>query len=622
MTLHYPTDEISLSLLKKDFTTYSWETFRQDACSGISVALLTVPQAMAYALLAGLPLSCGLFAAMYATILAALFGSSRHLVAGPNTALSILIQAGTAEILFTYYRDLSAVEREIVAVEVLTQLTFLTAVLQILAAWCRLGRLTQFVSHSVVVGYIAGAALAIIISQLFVFLGISRLSGAHSLYEQAVYLVTHISQIQWPTAVIGLGAFILIALLKRMNRKIPAAVIAFIAAGWVVEEFGLSSYSGSSWIAHYLEDFALPNVMVIGDTGEVYDLIPNIGIPFLNMRIMNGVLPTACAIALLSMMESISVAKSIAAVSGQRLSINQEIFGIGLGNLLSAFIGGMPISGSPSRTYLNYSNGAQTRFAAVFSAVFVTLIIFAFGFFVTRIPLAALAALLLVNAAYIVNTRQLMLCLRATSADAFVLWTTLLSCIFFSLDIAFYIGVASSITLYLKKAAIPQLVEYDIDDAGELKNVDPTTAQEHKTIRVIKVEGELFFGSADLFQYTLKAMAEDDADTRVLILQLKNARDIDATTCLALQQLQEYLHTSGRHMIACGLTPPIWEVLNNSGLVELIGKDNLFLFDGRHPHQHMQKAIHRAKELATGIIAIRPAFANVAEPQPLPNQTS
>ena len=144
---------------------------------------------------------------------------------------------------------------------------------------------------------------------------------------------------------------------------------------------------------------------------------------------------------------------------------------------------------------------------------------------------------------------------------------------------------------------MPHLVEYDIDEAGELVYIGPGANVEHKAIRVIKVEGELFFGAADLFQTTLKAFAEDDTKTKVIILQVKNARDIDATACLALQQLHDYLKGSGRHLIACGITLPVWDVLSDSGIVELVGKDNLFLFDHHHPQAHMQKAIQRAKLL-------------------------
>lgn len=602
MPVNSCTDDISLLSFKKDLTGYSLDLFRQDAAAAISVALLTVPQAMAYALLAGLPLTCGLFAAIYSSMIAAIFGSSRHLIVGPSNAIAILVQSGTSEILFTYYRGLTGPELDMVAVQILTQLTLLIGVMQILAAGFKLGRLTQFVSHSVVVGYIAGAAIAVIVNQLFTFLGVTRMAGEHSLYEKGAYLVTHFYEGNWPTAVIGISSLILLVILKRTDSRIPAPVITLALAAVVVSLLNYPFFSTVETEGDLESHWQ--KVLLVGDTGHFYDVVPNFGLGFFDTGIMNQMLPFAFAVALLSVMETSSVAKSIAASSGQRLSINQEIFGIGMGNFLSSFISAMPVAGSPSRSGLNYANGGQTRMAAILNALFVILIIYSFSFLIMHIPLAALSALLLVTAASIVNARQFFLCIKATSSDAFVLWVTLLSCIFFSLDIAFYIGIVISITLYLKKAAIPQLVEYDIDESGELMNLDIAKCQEHRTIRVIKVEGELFFGAADLFQTTLKTIAEDDTSTRVIILQLKNARDIDATVCLALQQLCDYLRGSGRHLIACGVTQQIWDVLSDSGMVEKIGKENLFIFDERNPHLYMLKALHRAKELAVDPVVV------------------
>ncbi len=600
MRFHYHVDDISLYPLKKDLAGYSLSAFRQDLLAGLSVALLTIPQAMAYSLLAGLPLYCGLFAAIYSSIAAALFGSSRHLVVGPSNAIAILLQAGTSEILFTYYRGYSGPEREMIALQVLTQLTFLVGIIQILAAGCKLGRLTHFVSHSVIVGYIAGTAIAVIVNQLFVTIGLNRMSGVHSIYDRAVYFVTHIHHMHIPTAIIGLSSLILLIFLKRLHKHMPAAVITFVIMGAVVYFFDLSSYSDMlPAVDPYLEEHA-QKIMVVRDEASLSDLMPPLELPDFNPGILNNMLPIAFAIALLSIMETISVSKSIAASSGQRLSINQEIFGIGVGNLVSSFIVAMPVSGSPSRSCTNYVNGAKTRFAAIINAITVGLFLLCFGPLIHEIPLAALSALLLYSATTIINPKQFFLCLKATSSDAFVLWITLLSCIFLSLDIAFYFGTALSIILYLKKAAIPQLKEYDIDpSSGELKVLDYSLPeQHHKPIRVIKVEGELFFGAADLFQTTLKTIAEDDTSTRVIILQLKNARDIDATGCLALQQLYEYLKGSKRQLLLCGITWQVWEVLSDSGLVELIGKENMYMYDERNPHHFMQKALRRARELA------------------------
>lgn len=604
MTVNYQVEDISFTPFQKEIAGYSPDTLRQDLLAAFSVALLTIPQAMGYALLAGLPLSCGLFAAIFSAFVAASMGSSRHLVVGPSNSMAILVQAATSEILFAYYRHLTGAERDMMAIQILSQLVFLTAFLQILAAFFKLGRLTQFVSHSVIVGYIAGTAMAIVINQSFSFFGIERMAGNPSFYERTLYLFTHWQQIHLPTAAVGVGSLILILIVKRIDKRLPAGVLAFFVAALAVYWLDLSAYGADSGLINPYEGEGVSKVLLVGELGGTTDLSLHLEFPYFDTGIMNELLPVAFALALLSIMESTAVAKSIAACSGQRLSTNQEIFGVGIGNMISAFVGAMPVSGSSSRSSLNFKSGGQTRFAAIFSATFVGLLLYSFSFLINHIPLAAMAALLLVSSLSIVNPKQFFLCLKATRSDGFVLWVTFLSCFFFSLNVAFYIGVAMSIIFYLNKAAEPHLVEYDIDDAGELVNIHPGYAQEHKSIRVIKVEGELFFGAADLFQTTLKAFAEDDTSTKVIILQLKNARDIDATVCLALQQLHDYLQGSGRHLIACGITAPVWEVLSDAGIVEQIGKDNLFLFDAHHPHAHMQRAIQRAKLLS---VAEKPA---------------
>jgi sulfate permease, SulP family len=596
-TIQY-SDDISLRGLTRDLRKSTWESIRADLFAGLTVAMLTVPQAMAYALVAGLPISCGLFAAIFSTIITALFGSSRHTVAGPTNAIAILIQAAVAEILFSYYRDLSGMARELMAIQILTQLTLLVGLIQVFASLFKLGRLTHFVSHAVIIGYVSGTALAVVINQLFTFFGMEIPSDVSSLFERGSYLLTHFSEIHGTTALVGLVSFILLELLKRLDQRVPAAAIMLVLAAsavYLFESFHVLSYLGD-WVE---QSGFIQHVDLVSDNGDIFSTFPPMAWPYFSTSIMNKLLPVAFAIALLSVMETSSVAKVIASNSGQRLSTNQEIFGLGLGNLSSSFIGAMPVSCTPSRSILNYNAGAKTRFAALFNGCFVLLILMVFGFVITRVPLAAFAALLISNAFGIINWKQFIFCLKATRADATVLLLTLSSCLFFSLDIAFYIGVILSITLYLKKAAIPQLVEFDVDEAGILHNMDSTRPQENKKIRLIKVEGELFFGAADLFQRTMKAMAEDDTTTSVIILQLKNARDIDATVCLALQQLHDYLKNSGRHLVGCGLTHHLWDVLSDSGIVNLIGKDNLFIFDERHPHQSVQRALIRANYLVS-----------------------
>lgn len=580
------TDDLSFGHLKNEWFSYDIPSLKRDLLAGIEVSLLTVPQAIAYSFVAGLPASCGLFAAIFSALVAALVGSSRYLVVGPVNALAILVQAGTADILYSHYWEASPVEKEVLALEIMTQIALLAGLFQLLVALFKLGRLTQFVSHSVVVGYIAGGAFAIATNQLFTFSGIAPTQGVQSLYEKLLYYVGHLNKADVATLTVGLGSLVTLVFLKKMWPRLPSAAITLALASSIC--FGISHFSTSTWVQ---------SVQLVGHTMDGVSMVPLFAWPYFDTGIMNHLLSVAFAVALLGIIETTCTAKAIAAASGQGISINQEILAVGCGNLVSAFTYSIPVSVSNSRSLLNFNSGAKTRFAAIINSLLVATMVLYFGNLIHQIPLSALAALLLVTAAGLVNVKQLILCVKSTGADAFVLAGTFLACIFFNLDTAFYIGVGLSISLYLKSAAMPKLVEYKIDDAGELQSLDLAGVYLQKTIRVIKVEGELFFGSSDIFYSTLKSLAEDDQTTKVILLQLKNARDIDATTCLALSQLHEYLDRAGRHLVMCGMIAEVWDVMSHSGLIKSIGKQNLFMFDERHPHLHMLKAICRAKEL-------------------------
>lgn len=625
--MHPSQDDISLICFKKDFERYSWSAFRSDLLAGFAVSMMTLPQCLAYALVAGLPVSTGFYAAIFSAVIVAIFGSSRHLIVGPSNAIAILVQGGIASVLFTYYRDVTGPEREVLVMQIFTQLMLLVGLIQILAAFLKLGRLTHFVSHTVIIGYVSGVALALVITQIVPLLGMTVPQNVSSLYERSAYILTNLKTIHLPTALIGVGCFALLLLIKRIDKKIPAGAIMLIlvAAGANLFDYLYYYFQGSGYqfIDWTFIDEWTKDIAVIGDMrGDGF--VPSVSWPYFNPGILNNLLPVAFAIALLSVMEATSTTKSIAASSGQHLCINQEIFGLGMGNFFSAFIGAMPLSGSPSRSTISYESGAKTRLAAIFNSLFVYVLIVAFGFLIHQIPVAAFAALLIASAGNIVNFKQLLLCIKATRSDALVLVLTLISCIFLSLDIAFYIGVAISITLYLKKAAVPQLVEFTVDESGVLHSIDHHHKHEPRKIRFIKVEGELFFGAADIFQNTLKSITEDDTTTRVIILQLKNARDIDATACLALHQLHDYLKSSGRHLICCGITHQIWAVLSDSDMIDVLGKNNLFIFDERAAHLSVQRGFTRAYDLLKAEQAKAVEFPVIPPPVsvlvPEPNQ--
>lgn len=571
--------------LRDDFRVLRKQGLWAEIPSSMALALLTVPQSMAYALVAGLPPTTGLLASIFGTFLVAFFGSSRQLVAGPSNGLAILLNAGTAQVLTAFYPDLVGDQRVAMALVVMSQLALGIGALQLLAAALRLGSLAQFVSHSVVVGYIFGVAIAVVINQSYTFFGLGLPNGQGSLFDKAQDIVAHVKDLHVPTTVLGTLCLLTLLGLKRFVPKWPVAVIACVVTTMVCHLIGMGE----------LVDEQGRSVMLVRDTGGITQAFPAIVAPTFSFKMLNVMLPIVFAIALLGILETTSVGKSVSATTGQPYRVNQELFALGLANTVLAFIPSMPVSGSPSRTSLNLLSGAKTHFSAIFSSGIVALILFYFGNYVEMIPLSCLAALLFITAANLINLDQIQLCLWTTRSDAFVMLVTVTSCVFLSLDNAFFIGVVSSVTLYLKKAGNPGLIEYDVDESGELSTLESSSPKRH--IRLINVEGELFFGAADLFQTTLRAISEDYSQMKVIILRLKDARDMDATSCLALRQIYHYLQRSDTHLILCGLTPPISRVLRSSGLERQIGKSQLFPLEERNPHASTQAALRRAREL-------------------------
>lgn len=559
--------------------------------AAISVALLSVPLSMAYALVAGLPATVGLLATIFGTMLAAAFGSSRHLIVGPSNTIAILLQAGLAEILYANYRDLSPAEKTQISLVLLLQITFLAGLFQFLAGVLKLGRLTHFISKSVVTGYVIGAALAIIFGQLYNFFGVAPPVRPAAAYEKVAYFISHVQLIHWTTAGLAFFAFCFFFIVERISKKIPAAVLMLAAASLAAIFLQYTSTETATEIHQ---------VQMIKDFGESPELSAKFALPFFDLQQINRILPISFAIALLGILEATSIARTFATSTGQILSINQEIFALGASNLLSSTVGAMPSSGSFARSALNYSAGAKTRMAAVLSSVFVAAIVIVFFPLVLQIPLGALAALLFITAWRMIRWKEVLLCLRSTATDAFVLIITALSCIIFNVDIAFYIGIVLSILFYLRKAATPRFIECCVSGEGEVKALTPQEAIEKRPIRLLQVDGELFFAAADLLHAAVKTIAQSP-EVKVIILKMTNAFHLDATACGVLQTLAHYTQARGSQLVLTGLTRPVWQVLSDSGFVQEIGAENLFLVNANNPSACILAAYYHAESLAPAL---------------------
>jgi len=518
-----------------------------DVSAGLTLALLSLPQAIAYAIMAGLPPIYGLYSCVVVGIVGSLMGSSEHLVPGPTNSVAILISGAIMASSVPEVRENPTI--------IIPLLALLTGGTQLLFGVLKLGNLTQFVSRSVVVGFTAGAGLLIALNQLAPLLGVKQPDAAHML-EQVWMTLQQLGDVNFYALGIGVGTILVTATAPRwLPRWLPAPLVVVVVSALVVEVFNLTA----------------KGVMLVGDLPKT---LPAVHLPFLNLRLIADIADDALAMAILGCIETLSIAKSIAMTTDQRVNSNQGCIGLGLGNIAAAFFQCMPGSGSFTRSALNFLAGARTRFAGVFSSLWIVAILALLGSWVHYIPLASLAGLLIVIGASMFRWHHIRVAFRATRSDAAVLILTFASALVLSLRQAIYVGVISSLVLFLRKASAPHLVEYDIE-GDSMREIRDASERSHPQISIIHVEGELFFGAAELFEDEVRWLARD-SNIRVVILRMKNARHLDATAVMALEGLLKFMRAGGRLLLISGPSPGVMGVLSRSGLLDEIGRDCVF----------------------------------------------
>lgn len=551
---------------------YRWSTLRADGFAGATVALVSIPQTIGFALIVGIPPQIVLYAAIVGVFFTALFSSSRHLVAGPTTSISIILAS-----------TIHTLEGRFGALEIVVVLALLIGAIQVAAGLVKLGTLNRFISRSVIIGYTTGVALLIATGQVNNLLGVARAQGT-DFFTIVVHVWNNVVEatVHPASILVGGGTLIFLLVLWRLFPRWPGGLIALILFG----------------IVSAVLDLGGMNVRLIGDIGEIIPALPTFGngaLPHDILQLVPHLMSAAIAIAILGMLETVSLGKAMAISSGQKVSANQEIIGLGFGNMMSSLFGTMPGSASFVRTATNFQSGGKTQVSAVLSSFMVAAIIMLFARYANVIPIPTLAAMLIFIAVRMINTEQIMIAVTSTRSDALVFGATFLSTLFLRLDTAIYVGVGFSLVLFLRKAATPHLVEYGFTDTGNLSELDSADQRQNEQISIIHVEGELFFGAAELFQDQIRYIAQDEG-IRVFILRLKNARHIDATSIVALQQLLEFLNRSERYLLMSGINDEIERVLVNSGFMKKIGRENVFRAE-QNPTMSTKRALLRASHM-------------------------
>jgi sulfate permease, SulP family len=559
----------------RELKRYSFSKLKADAIAAAMVAIVTIPQAIGFAVVVGIPVQAVMATAIIGGFFCALFSSSRHLVFGPTNTISIIL-AGA--LLTVANVPLTSLQKVLV-------IGFLIGVFQLSAGFFKLGNLTHFISRTVIIAYTTAVGVLIGVQQVSNLLGLGR-PGDVSLpgMVQHIALQLAVLDLNLMTAGVGVASLLLMILLRRVRPRWPEGLIVITIFGFISALYQLGSFG----------------VALVGDAGEVAGAMPMfLGFPTneTGIRLIPQITSVALAAAILGMLECVSVAKGLAARSGQKVNPNQELLAMGIGNMASTAFGAMPGSSSFVRSAVCYEAGGRTQFATLMSSAVVLVILLVIATAVNYIPIATLAAYLILVASRLINFAQIRIARRATRSDSIVFWGTLAAAMFLKLDTAVYVGIGLSLALFLKKASAPSLVEYAFNDQGQLAHLteQATDVRRHPAISIVHVEGELFFGAADLFQEQVRYLAEDEA-IKVIILRMKNARHLDATSVMSLLQLHDYLRKTGRHLLVSGINPDVEHVMRRSNAWTAIGAENIFPAEANLT-MSTKRALKRANQL-------------------------
>ena len=537
-----------------------------DTRAGVNVALLAFPQGMAYALIAGLPIEYGIYGSAVAAMVAPIFAKSHYITLGPTNATSVMLLSAFASLGIAGPQMLSLVPL----------LILMVGLFVVIGAYFKVANFVQYISRSVITGYITAAALLIIANQLPKALGLSLPRKGATFYDSLTLISSHIDTLHWTTVGISLATMALYILLNRCCKTLPNVAICLVAIS-----------AGSALFLEPAANVALLSGINAADW--------SLQLPTLAWSDIQLLASPALAIALLCILEGISIGKSLAAKTGARLNGNQAMFSIGMANIGCAFFSGMPASGSLTRSSLSAISGGRSVLASFISGVIVFIGAYVLGPYTKFIPQSALAVLVIVIGISLLNKHAIRIVTRATKSDAFVFVTTFVSGLIMPLDSAIYIGVGISIVLFLKKVARPEMVEYAFNKQGHLAEMNTAEQRGTPEVSIVHIEGELFFGAADLFQDQMRRICEDP-NLKIVVLKMRNAHNMDATAVMALEELLRYMAEKERYLILSEVKSDLIRVLKNSGLYDIIEARNIFTDEPSNPTLSTANALKRAKD--------------------------
>ena len=523
-----------------------WDTVRADAIAGLTGAVIVLPQGVAFAMIAGLPPEYGLYTAIVVPLVAALFGSSLHLISGPTTAISIIIFSSL---------DPIATPGSTEYIRLAITLTFLAGVFQFVLGLARMGVLVNFVSHSVIVGFTAGAAILIVTSQMGHVLGIGMPRDV-SFFTAWWGIFGNIRHSNAYAVIVAVGALIFAVVFRFFKPRWPGLLFALIFGSLASLFLGGESHG-------------------IRLMAQLPAHLPPLSVPDFSPDTLRQLLPKAFAVALIGLIEALSIGRSVAAFSRQQIDGNQEFIGQGLSNIVGSFFSCYAGSGSFTRSGINYSAGAMTPLSGVFASVFLGLILLLVAPLMEYLPIPAMAGIILLVAYSLIDFHHIRIIFRTSKQEAAIMVVTFCSTLILDLEFAIYTGVLMSLFFYLHHTTHPEIVSL----MPHQMSSEPAWAQSDKqcsAFKIIRIDGSLFFGAVNHITDFFQAVDKKSVNKAHLLIVAYGINFIDITGAEMLTNESRRRRALRGDLYLCGLKPLAKDVLERGGYMDIIGKDHVF----------------------------------------------
>lgn len=518
--------------------------------AGLTGAVIVLPQGVAFAIIAGMPPVYGLYTAMVTPVIAGLFGSSRHLISGPTTAISIVV--------FSAISPYAEAGTEAFVTLALT-LTLLAGVYQFALGLFRIGALINFVSHTVVIGFTAGASILIAISQLRHVFGVTLPKG-NEFHHTVVNLFKAYPEYNYYAIGVGLGTLAMAILIRRFNRKLPHMLLAMLLGSVLALVLG-----GHSTGIRFVE--------------EIPGNLPPFRVPDLSISWLKQLGGSAFAVALLGIIEAVAIGRAIGTKSGQRIDGNQEFIGQGLSNIVGSFFSSYAGSGSFTRSGVNYEAGARTQLAAIFAAAILALFVLFIAPLTAYLPMPALGGIILLVAYNLIDFHEIKRIIKTSRLELTVLLVTFLATLLVELEYAIYIGVMASLIFYLQRTSKPNitlLAPNQDDISRRMINLErapdmPLCPQLH----IVRIDGSIYYGAVDHISAYFDSLRTSGTRKNVLLVA-NGVNFVDLTGAEWMHHEAEAWRRMGGHFYVTGLKKVSQDILEKSSIKDQIGAEYFF----------------------------------------------